>query len=110
MGRNTLQTLLAEQDGRCFFCERALGEHDADLLFLQPLEAGGQAHDDNAVACCRQASLRLAEASLKTKVAQLRQSVAPCQAPSPARPVDARGDAPALPEAVVERLRQRQFS
>lgn len=64
-----IRRLLAQQDGRCFYCERSITEADASLDHLIPLSAGGGGlAAANLVVCCHPINHFLGNAPFEVKI------------------------------------------
>ncbi len=79
-----VSTLLQEQHGRCYWCDKilTLGSSDLTKDLLIPEALGGTTCYDNLVASCRQCHVRFANRRIKSKIAWLRNMLAIQKNPS----------------------------
>lgn len=68
----SIQSLLFRQKGQCFFCQKELSVHRADVEHLFATSNGGTNDDGNCVAVCRGANRLMANLPLKEKIAIFR--------------------------------------
>ncbi len=71
-----VSTLLQEQQGRCYWCDKLMTMGSSDLTkdLLVPKLFGGTTCYDNLVASCRQCHARFANRRIKSKIAWLRKT------------------------------------
>lgn len=64
----SLDKLLFQQGGNCFFCKQPLLRLNASVEHLVAKSKGGADTEDNCVACCQQINQLLGNASIKAKM------------------------------------------
>ena len=68
MTADNLQRLLFRQKGLCFFCQKDLSIHRADIEHLLAASNTGPDRDENLVAVCKGANRLMANLPLKEKI------------------------------------------
>jgi hypothetical protein len=63
-----VHSLLFRQKGRCYFCQKELSIHRADIEHLFARANGGPDTQENCVAVCKGANRLMADLSLKEKI------------------------------------------
>lgn len=108
MAQTTLDRLLFEQGGRCFFCHAPITRSEASVEHLLAVKHGGTKADGNCVACCKSLNSVLGSHTLREKFRIILSQPAPFRCP---RDTPETTTTPAPPqtdlEKVITNLRKR---
>jgi hypothetical protein len=81
MAQTTLDRLLYEQGGRCFFCQALITRSEASVEHLLAVKHGGTKADGNCVACCKSLNSVLGSHTLREKFRIILSQPAPFRCP-----------------------------
>lgn len=108
MAQTTLDRLLFEQGGRCFFCQALITRSEASVEHLLAVKHGGTKADGNCVACCKSLNSVLGSHTLREKFRIILSQPAPFRCP---RDTQETTTTPAPPptdlDKVISNLRKR---
>lgn len=68
--RNVRLTLIHQQDGKCFYCDKSLTKELATIDHLLPISRGGTHHIGNLVAACEDCNLDKSDSTYEEYMAR----------------------------------------